>query len=234
MVRHALDKDGALLALACSSHSGEEFHVDAAREILARAGLSEADLQNTPDYPYDEVARPRGSLPACPGSPSCRTAPASTRRCSPPASPTAGTPRPTANPATHSRSPSPRRPPSWPARCRRPSPSTGAVHRSTPSPSPGWPDRSAASRQCGGLARGPRGPGDATSPSTSAGRAGRHDTRMRRVPGLIAKDGAEAVYAVGLADGRGIAVKIADGGSRLARSSSRQCSAGSVSTTRQR
>ncbi len=57
MLRHGLDSDGALLALACSSHSGEEFQVDAAREILARAGLSESDLQNTPDYPYDEVAR---------------------------------------------------------------------------------------------------------------------------------------------------------------------------------
>ena len=39
-------------------------------------------------------------------------------------------------------------------------------------------------------------------------------TLMRRIPGVVAKDGAEAVYAVGLADGRGIAVKIADGGSR--------------------
>ena len=29
--------------------------------------------------------------------------------------------------------------------------------------------------------------------------------------GLIAKDGAESVYAVGLGDGRGVAVKIADG-----------------------
>jgi L-asparaginase II len=34
------------------------------------------------------------------------------------------------------------------------------------------------------------------------------------VPGLIAKDGAESVYAVGLADGRGVALKIADGGQR--------------------
>jgi L-asparaginase II len=34
------------------------------------------------------------------------------------------------------------------------------------------------------------------------------------VDGLIAKDGAEAVYAVGLPDGRGIAVKVADGSSR--------------------
>ena len=41
----------SLLALACASHSGEDFHVEAAREILAGAGLTEADLQNTPDYP---------------------------------------------------------------------------------------------------------------------------------------------------------------------------------------
>src|SRR5665811_2507571 len=37
---------------------------------------------------------------------------------------------------------------------------------------------------------------------------------MRGVPGLIAKDGAESVYAVGLDDGRAIALKIADGGQR--------------------
>ncbi|MEO6144898.1 MAG: asparaginase, partial [Dermatophilaceae bacterium] len=34
------------------------------------------------------------------------------------------------------------------------------------------------------------------------------------VPGLIGKDGAESVYAVGLADGRSVALKIADGGQR--------------------
>ncbi len=37
---------------------------------------------------------------------------------------------------------------------------------------------------------------------------------IRGTEGLVAKDGAESVYAVGLADGRGIAVKVADGGSR--------------------
>ena len=37
---------------------------------------------------------------------------------------------------------------------------------------------------------------------------------MRGVDGLVAKDGAEAVYAVGLADGRGVAVKVADGSGR--------------------
>jgi L-asparaginase II len=37
---------------------------------------------------------------------------------------------------------------------------------------------------------------------------------MRGTHGLVAKDGAESVYAVGLADGTGIALKIADGGQR--------------------
>ena len=37
---------------------------------------------------------------------------------------------------------------------------------------------------------------------------------IRGTEGLIAKDGAEAVHAVGLADGRGIALKIADGAQR--------------------
>jgi L-asparaginase II len=34
---------------------------------------------------------------------------------------------------------------------------------------------------------------------------------MKAIPGLFCKAGAESVYAVGLADGRGIAVKIDDG-----------------------
>ncbi len=33
----------------------------------------------------------------------------------------------------------------------------------------------------------------------------------RAIPGLIGKAGAEAVYALGLPDGRGVAVKISDG-----------------------
>jgi L-asparaginase II len=37
---------------------------------------------------------------------------------------------------------------------------------------------------------------------------------MRLVPGLMAKDGAEGVYVAALADGRAVAVKIADGGGR--------------------
>jgi L-asparaginase II len=37
---------------------------------------------------------------------------------------------------------------------------------------------------------------------------------LQAVPGLIAKDGAEAVYAAALPDGRAVALKIADGSDR--------------------
>jgi L-asparaginase II len=56
-----------------------------------------------------------------------------------------------------------------------------------------------------------------TSHPDLVGGARRDVTRlMRVVPGLLAKDGAEGVFAAGLPDGRGVAVKIADGASRAA------------------
>jgi L-asparaginase II len=57
MVRVGLDLPPELLALASASHSGEPFHVEGVRRILASAGLSEADLQAPPDYPIDDEAR---------------------------------------------------------------------------------------------------------------------------------------------------------------------------------
>jgi L-asparaginase II len=57
MVRTGLDLPPDLLALACASHSGEPFHIDGVRRILASAGLSEGDLQTPPDYPLDDAAR---------------------------------------------------------------------------------------------------------------------------------------------------------------------------------
>ena len=57
MLRAGLDLDGELLALACASHSGEEFHLDGVRKILAGAGLDESALQTPPDYPLDDEAR---------------------------------------------------------------------------------------------------------------------------------------------------------------------------------
>ena len=57
MVRAGLDLEGKLLALAAASHSGEDYHVAGVREILARAGLTEDDLQCPPDLPLAEDAQ---------------------------------------------------------------------------------------------------------------------------------------------------------------------------------
>jgi L-asparaginase II len=57
MVRLGLDLEPELLALACASHSGEDFHVEGARRILALGGLDESALQTPPDYPLDDAAR---------------------------------------------------------------------------------------------------------------------------------------------------------------------------------
>lgn len=56
MLRAGLELDGARLALACASHGGQDFHLAEVREMLAAAGLAEADLQNTPGFPLDEQA----------------------------------------------------------------------------------------------------------------------------------------------------------------------------------
>ena len=57
MLRAGLDLDGELLALAAASHSGEAFHLEGARRILASVGLDESALQTPPDYPIDDQAR---------------------------------------------------------------------------------------------------------------------------------------------------------------------------------
>ncbi|MFJ5263270.1 asparaginase [Streptomyces sp. NPDC088387] len=57
MVRAGLPLDGELLSLTAASHSGEEFHLAGTRRILAMAGLGEDDLRNTPDLPFDPVER---------------------------------------------------------------------------------------------------------------------------------------------------------------------------------
>jgi L-asparaginase II len=65
MVRHGLDLEPRLLALAASSHSGAQVHLDGAREILALAGLDESALQCALDRPLgDEERRAWGDQPA--------------------------------------------------------------------------------------------------------------------------------------------------------------------------
>lgn len=45
------------LAVACASHSGEPMHLDTVRAVLAAAHLSEGDLANTPSRPFGAAAR---------------------------------------------------------------------------------------------------------------------------------------------------------------------------------
>ena len=57
MVRAGLDLPPDLLALTAASHSGEPFHVEGVRRILASAGLDETALQTPPDWPLDDRER---------------------------------------------------------------------------------------------------------------------------------------------------------------------------------
>ncbi|MFF3490503.1 asparaginase [Streptomyces sp. NPDC002795] len=58
MLRAGLDLDGELLALACASHSGEDFHLDGVRRILAGAGLTEDALRCTEALPIGAESQP--------------------------------------------------------------------------------------------------------------------------------------------------------------------------------
>lgn len=57
MVELGLELDGPLLAVACSSHNGEPRHIELVEAILASAGLTPADLKNTPDLPLHPPAQ---------------------------------------------------------------------------------------------------------------------------------------------------------------------------------
>jgi L-asparaginase II len=57
MVHLGLDLPPDLLALVCASHSGEPFHLDGVRRILALGGLDVDALQTPQDYPLDDAAK---------------------------------------------------------------------------------------------------------------------------------------------------------------------------------
>ncbi|MEU2748313.1 asparaginase [Streptomyces collinus] len=57
MARAGLPLDGELLSLTAASHSGEERHLAGARRILDLAGLTEDHLRNVTDMPFDPVVR---------------------------------------------------------------------------------------------------------------------------------------------------------------------------------
>ncbi|MEU0087960.1 asparaginase [Streptomyces sp. NPDC006274] len=53
VLRAGLDIDGERLALAAASHSGEGFHLELVRKMLAGYGLTADELQTPPDLPLD-------------------------------------------------------------------------------------------------------------------------------------------------------------------------------------
>lgn len=57
LLRAGLTGSREQLALASASHSGETVHVAVARSILADAGVAEHELRCPPDLPLDEAAR---------------------------------------------------------------------------------------------------------------------------------------------------------------------------------
>lgn len=56
MVHAGLDLPAELLALVCASHDGAPMHLAAARRILASVGLDPSALLNTADFPLDMAA----------------------------------------------------------------------------------------------------------------------------------------------------------------------------------
>jgi L-asparaginase II len=215
MLRAGLDLDGELLALACGSHSGESFHLEGVRRILAGAGLGDQDLQNTPDLPYGEPERDAWIA-------SGRGATSLAHNCS----------------GKHSAMLATCVAAGWDtATYLDPKHPLQLLIAQTLIEVSGEPEAANGVDGCGaplmavsltGLARAfswiaaaPQGTDEARLAAAIRaypqwlGGTGRDVTALiRGVPGLIAKDGAESVYAVGLADGRSIALKIADGGER--------------------
>jgi L-asparaginase II len=200
------------LALASASHSGEDFHIAGVREMLADAGLTEDALQNTPDYPVDELAREaviraeggkRPILQNCSGKHAAMLATCVVNGW---------------DTATY-------RDPDHPLQqtiARTLSDLTGDEIAATAVDGCGAPVMAVTlaglARAFGRLAAAPPGTPEAqvadairANPAYVGGTRRDVTALIAQTPGLIAKDGAESVYAVGLADGRGVAVKVADG-----------------------
>ncbi|MBF5081921.1 asparaginase [Quadrisphaera sp. INWT6] len=214
----APDDEVALLALACASHSGEQQHLDGVLRILDGAGLAPSALLNTPDVPYDPEqavawrAAGRGPMALvqnCSGKHAAMLA-----TCVAAGWDTGG--------YLDVGHPLQRQVRSTVADLAR------SAHNLTTVDGCGAPLHSlplaGLARAFGRIAGAPgRAPGSAEAAVARAmsshpemvGGTGRDVTRfMAGVPGLVAKDGAEGVYAAGLPDGRGVALKVLDGASR--------------------
>lgn len=215
MLHAGLDLDGQLLALATASHSGERYHQDGVRRILASAGLGPEHLGNVADLPLDEHDRPAWQAAGRAPEPLAMN-------CS----------------GKHAAMLATCRVNDWPVEgYLDPGHPVQRAIRETVETLAGEPVTAVGVDGCGapllaisltGLARAfariaTAAPGTAEARVADAvrrhpewlGGTGRDVTALiRAVPGLVAKDGAEGVYAAALPDGRSAALKIADGANR--------------------
>jgi L-asparaginase II len=199
------------LALACASHAGTERHVAVVRTTLADAGSAEMELQNTPDLPLDRmsarsVIRAGGDdapiLMNCSGKHAAMVA-----TCH-------------VNGWSSADYLDPDHPLQRAITARIAELTGGVVHIGVDgcgAPAHVFPlvGLAMAFRTLA-VESGAVWSAMTTHPELIAGE-GRDDTRlMRLVPGLMAKGGAEGVFAAASSDGRAAAVKIADGNGRAA------------------
>ena len=215
MLRAGLDLDGDLLALASASHSGEAFHLDGVRRILAGAGLDESALQTPPDYPIDDQAREehiraggeRTSIAMnCSGKHAAMLATCVAN----------GWDTDTYLEAAH---------PLQVAIAETFADLTGEPVEVVAVDGCGAPLLSASlvglARAFRRLATATEGPerrvADAVRafPEFTSGSRRDEATLLRAVPGSVGKAGAESCYALGLADGRAVALKTDDGAARV-------------------
>jgi len=216
MVRAGLQLPPQLLALVCASHDGTRMHTDAALQILAGAGLDAAALANVPSLPLDPAAaeavlRAGGErtplLMNCSGKHSGMLATCVHQGWAHDASYLA-VDHPLQLAITDAID----------ELCDEPHAHIGTDGCGAP----------AHAMSLTGLARafraiaigGAGAAGDAvyaamtSHPEMVGGERRDVTTFMRHVPGLVAKDGADGVFAAALPDGRAIALKISDGGDR--------------------
>ncbi|SDQ83871.1 asparaginase [Quadrisphaera sp. DSM 44207] len=217
LVQAGLDLSGDLdlLALAAASHSGEPAHLEGVRRLLARAGLDEAALRNTPDLPLDpDVAaawRAQGRGPSslaqnCSGKHAAMLAASAAADWDPASYLDLGHPVQRQVRATVAEL-------------------TGERERATTVDGCGTPllatSLTGLARAYGRIATAPAGtaPGQVAAAVRAhphlLGGTGRDVTALvAGVPGLVAKDGAEGVCAAALDDGRAVALKVLDGSAR--------------------
>lgn len=214
MLRAGLALNSELLALVCASHDGEPFHTEGVRRILATAGLDESVLQTPPAWPSDVVSRDeaiRSGLGMTPVAMNCSGKHAGMIVTA------AGNGD---NIATY-------RDPDHPTQLAILQTLDDLAHEQADNLAVdgcGAPTFALSlyglARAFGRIAAATGGPEAQVAgairehPEFVSGTRRDELALHRAIPGLIGKAGAEAVYAVGLPDGRGIAVKISDGAER--------------------